>query len=391
MLILPVSRQQSQNQASRKVQGFTLVELLVVIAIIGVLVALLLPAVQAARESARRTTCVNQLRQVGLAIQNHINSRGVFPTGGAGFNPAIEDYVSGGRNNPGTPNGPDKQGLGWAYQILPYLEQNAVHGLVSTDQIKQTVVPFYTCPSRRSPQVMETEDSIGAGIVAVMDYASAQPLTTVCGGDGEKHDITLTHPFQGRVSNKVAEDAFWCTAPARVPNTNDSVFDGVIVRILWKKIVAATATAPARGKFLSGGTRSVKPAQVTDGMSNTLMISEKFVRSDMAESNVGPTGEFSYSDDSGWTDGWDPDTVRFTGYQPISDNTKGFCYQPSTAKYCTGELADVYFFGSSHPGGINSVFADGSVHAIAFDVDILLFNGLGTRNGEEILDFTQLQ
>jgi len=291
-----------------------LVELLVVIAIIGILVALLLPAIQAARESARRTTCVNQLKQMGLAIQNHVDARGVFPTGGAGFNPRIEDYVSGGINNPGVPNGPTKQGLGWAYQILPYLEQNAVHGLVSTNQLKQTIVPFYACPSRRSAQVMDTAASIGAGAVAIMDYASAQPMTTVCGGTGQKYDIGLTHPFQGSISNSVAQAAFWCTSPARTPTTNDSVFDGVIVRILWKRIIAATATSPARGKFLSGGTRSVKPAQIIDGMSNTLMISEKFVRSDMAESNIGPTGQISYSDDSGWTDGWDPDTVRFTGY-----------------------------------------------------------------------------
>jgi prepilin-type processing-associated H-X9-DG protein len=298
--------------------------------------------------------------------------------------------VSGGINNPGAPNGPTKQGLGWAYQILPYLEQNAVHGLVSTDQIKQTVIPFYACPSRRTAQTMETVASIGSGVVAIMDYASAQPLTTVCGGTGEKHNIVDTHPFQGATSNNVAEDAFWCTAPARTPSTNDSVFDGVIVRILWKRLLAATANSAARGKFLSGGIRSVKPAQVTDGMSNTFMISEKFVRSDMIDSNIGPNGQISYSDDSGWTDGWDPDTVRFTGYQPISDNTKGFCYEPSTAKYCTGENADVYFFGSSHPSGINSAFADGSVHHITFDVDILLFNALGTRNGEEVVDTSQL-
>ena len=223
-----------------------------------------------------------------------------------------------------------------------------------------------------------------------MNYATVQPLTTVCGGTGEKHDISDTHPFQGASSNSVAEDAFWCTSPARTPSTNDSVFDGVIVRILWKSLIAATATSPARGKFLSGGTRSVKPAQVTDGMSNTLMISEKFVRSDMIESNIGPNGQVSYSDDSGWTDGWDPDTVRFTGYQPISDNMKGFYHEPSTERYCTGENADVYFFGSSHPGGINAVFADGSVHPISFDVDILVFNALGTRNGEEVIDVSQL-
>ena len=105
--------------------GFTLVELLVVIAIIGVLVALLLPAIQAAREAARRTQCLNNVRQMGIAVQNHIDLQKVFPTAGNVPNPNIADYQSGTTTNPGRPNGPNTQGLGAFYQILPYLEQNA--------------------------------------------------------------------------------------------------------------------------------------------------------------------------------------------------------------------------------------------------------------------------
>ena len=98
-------------------KGFTLVELLVVIAIIGVLVALLLPAIQAAREAARRTQCSNQLRQLSIAFQNHHDVQKHLPTGGWGF--VWLGYPEYGF-------GPEQPG-GWMYNILPFIEQQALH------------------------------------------------------------------------------------------------------------------------------------------------------------------------------------------------------------------------------------------------------------------------
>src|SRR5438105_3603462 len=128
------------NQARQK-RAFTLVELLVVIAIIGILIALLLPAIQAAREAARRTQCKNNLKNIGLAIHNMYNTYKFFPTGGTEPNPQLENYLRDSATQPNTflrvgpANGPLEQGLGWMYQLLPFLEEGAVTNLVRTSDV----------------------------------------------------------------------------------------------------------------------------------------------------------------------------------------------------------------------------------------------------------------
>ena len=111
--------------------GFTLVELLVVIAIIGILVALLLPAIQVARESGRRTTCTNHLKQIGTAVQNHFDVHGRFPDGGEHYN-SPRTFVGWAPPAPASqkisfqPEVAGKQYWGWAYQLLPFLEQEGL-------------------------------------------------------------------------------------------------------------------------------------------------------------------------------------------------------------------------------------------------------------------------
>src|SRR4029079_15206288 len=99
--------------------GFTLVELLVVIAIIGILVALLLPAVQAAREAARRSQCQNHLKQIGLGFLNHEATDKFYPSGGWGFNYVGDPDRGAGKGQPG----------GWVFSVLPYIEEQAVYDI----------------------------------------------------------------------------------------------------------------------------------------------------------------------------------------------------------------------------------------------------------------------
>ena len=152
-------------------EAFTLVELLVVISIIGVLVALLLPAVQAAREASRRTKCTNHLKQIGLAFLNHHSARKEFPSGGWNWN-FPPTYVD------GMPVAGRDQKAGWGFQILPYIEAQNVWQAGPEIAIG-TTLEFFFCPSRRAPQTVTHFDNYsppltGGDIVhALCDYAAS--------------------------------------------------------------------------------------------------------------------------------------------------------------------------------------------------------------------------
>ena len=375
-------------------RGFTLVELLVVIAIIGILVALLLPAIQAAREAARRTQCKNQLKQIGLAIHNHVDSRKVFPTGGAVIYPKIEDYVVGSVVNnvlTGKPLGPDKQGLGWAYQILPYMEEGALQGIVTQDQLQAATIPLYVCPSRRSVSLAQSDANAEHKLVFFIDYASAQPCTVECpsGTPGCPSPAPRYDPRNSVPITKTSEpgyltnwEAIWGGKNQNGKQQgNNQVYDGVIVRSPWCRNCPAVApdSTPGNpvGRFLKGAPRPTTIAKITDGTSHTFMLGEKYVRSDMYEGG-------GYSDDHGWSEGWDPDAIRSTCFQPYQDSD-GFQFDGSGNDDPFGHDADIVYFGSAHPGGFNAIYADGSIQTLNYDIDVVLFNALGTRAGDEVV------
>jgi prepilin-type N-terminal cleavage/methylation domain-containing protein/prepilin-type processing-associated H-X9-DG protein len=158
-------------RGSHQLVGFTLVELLVVVSIIGLLMGLLLPAVQSSRESARRSQCVNHLKQLGLAFQNHHSALGYFPTGGWDWN-RPPTYVN------GTPAVGSEQQAGWGFQILPYIEQEVVWQSGSETAVGTPITTFF-CPSRRDPQTVVFEDKYQPPITgaevrhALCDFAAS--------------------------------------------------------------------------------------------------------------------------------------------------------------------------------------------------------------------------
>ncbi|MBN1854351.1 MAG: DUF1559 domain-containing protein [Pirellulales bacterium] len=322
--------------------GFTLVELLVVIAIIGILVALLLPAVQAAREAARRSQCKNNIKNIALAIHNFENSYNFFPTGGTYPWPNIEDYVTGGKAN-----GPEQQGLSWAFQILPYLEEDAVHGITTQTQLEQTPVGLYFCPSRRTPTQHYVE------MTWLIDYASATPGKSVPLGSGYLN-----------------ETDFWGNGTIWEVPSNQEYF-GIIVRTDWD-IIRSNPPGPR------GNTKPTTFGKITDGASNTLMLGEKRLFT-----SCYTIGE--WFDDRGWSDGWDPDTVRSTAFPVRQDVYDRNSDQELVA---TGDPLRRYgfCFGSAHTGGINAAFGDGSVQVINYDIDQNIFNSLGHRSDGNVVN-----
>jgi prepilin-type N-terminal cleavage/methylation domain-containing protein/prepilin-type processing-associated H-X9-DG protein len=376
-------RKVAGNVARRRAhlrRGFTLVELLVVIAIIGILVALLLPAIQAAREAARRTDCKNRLKQIGLAMQNHASTHRVFPTGGAVIYPKIEDYVA--NENP---LGPEKQGLGWAYQILPYLEEGAIQGLTTQDELQASTISLYVCPSRRTVSESQSSANAESKLVFLIDYAAVQPCTVHCpAGSVGCPDPTPRYKPQDAVPISVAGyDLNWPSIwGGKNMNSkqqgNQQVYDGVIVRSPWQRLAALSTPGNPGGKYLTGAPRPTSFAKITDGTSHTFLLGEKYVRSDMYEGG-------GYSDDHGWSEGWDPDAIRSTCFQPYQDSD-GYQFLSLGAADIFGHDKDIVYFGSAHNGGFNCIFADGSIHTLGYDIDAVLFNALGTRAGEEVID-----
>jgi prepilin-type N-terminal cleavage/methylation domain-containing protein/prepilin-type processing-associated H-X9-DG protein len=339
--------------------AFTLVELLVVIAIIGVLVALLLPAVQAAREASRRTQCANQLRQLALAFQNHHDVHKHLPTGGWHWAWLGYPDFGFGKDQPG----------GWIYNILPFIEQQALHDIgrgatgaaIKTATKTRVQSPFegMTCPSRRRANIYS--------------YLNAGAT------------FALSEPFDECSKTDYAANAGDMISPelSGGPAASDN-YKAVRDTHNWAAFGSATYSQYQGENEATGvvfGRSEVNFRHIPDGTTNTYMVGEKYMSSDEYDSGL------DFGDNEPAFSGNNTDTLRVTCNhrgprgamllrpdQPGSSDD-GLNGGKNTNPGYGGEL----IFGSAHSSGLNMAFCDGSVSLINFEIDPEVHRARGHR------------
>lgn len=306
--------------------GFTLVELLVVIAIIGILIAMLLPAVQAAREAARRMQCGNNLKQMGLAMHNHVTAQGKLPCAGLGWNGSLSCW----------------RGMSALVQILPYMENSTITAQVNFDErlwsqassgVWKNSMPMYCCPSD------DAHDRVAWNIMARSNVA-------FCVGTG---------------------GSFASGSPDVIEHVIPPNRTGVVLE--------------TDGAFYLEEGRSLN--DFTDGLSVTAFGSEILAgRVDTAASvyNIDYRGRWALPYEGGAA------YAHRTTPNSSEPDVMPYCCVSSDDMPCvvSGTHQDEYYAARSrHPGGVNVLFGDGHVQFYGNEVDSEIWRSLATIRGGE--------
>jgi prepilin-type N-terminal cleavage/methylation domain-containing protein/prepilin-type processing-associated H-X9-DG protein len=347
-----------RNRVRITERGFTLVELLVVIAIIGILVALLLPAIQAAREAARRTGCTNNLKNLGLAVLNHHDVKKHFPV----------DIGVGATFGAEAPAGVDQPAVGWILNTLPQLEEQPLF-----DQFQQggAFEGSFSDGRCRAPQINRGLASIKNGI-SVPELMKTQLNVLQCPSDGSVKTLSpdqfqwlgcyvATTSYKGVMDDSYANELGGGTFSNLIPG-QEQYRSGVYTEPARPDTSEHDCSRDTRCRgffFRQSFQRPVKISSVTDGTSKTLMIGE-----DVPEYNKHSTAYYS---NGSWC----------SCNAPLN---YGIGQDPATIATAWW---DAQGFRSLHPGGVHFCLADGSVRFISDSTDNIFFRMSCTRNGGE--------
>ena len=371
--------------------AFTIVELLVVIAIIGILMAILLPAVQAARESARRMQCTNNVKQISLAIHNFVSVNQGYPPGLPNCSPHPSQWVSGGAqmgDYTATCQGPN-----WASNIfdfleLPYFadrirscmiynkhacddcEHDDAGGAPGTGASTRRTPYVYICPSAQSMTILF--GSKGSPVDGLGGYI-----------DGSDSVAGLENVAKGNYAANFGRDTYVNSAVpvmAGMPGVLYNHRNAGLFEVVPISLAHSTGSSAEKGKFKMAWQRGVRLSDVTDGTSNTLMISEV-------------KGRDTWRDVRGVWSCAAPGASTFTAKTPpnssLPDTTIG-CDSSIPAgdpMKCEQNQTDGQLWAaarSTHPGGVVAAMGDGSTRFFTNEIDLSVWQALSTRNGGDV-------
>jgi prepilin-type N-terminal cleavage/methylation domain-containing protein/prepilin-type processing-associated H-X9-DG protein len=335
----------TEHKSGRR--GFTLVELLVVIAIIGILVALLLPAVQAAREAARRTQCLNRMKQIGLALMNHHDTVRQFPPGLAD-EPNTEST---------TPSASQYSELGYIPYILNYMEYTALFDQMSLkchwDQnpnrpvAESSPLPQFHCPSQEDYQNTFYQPPGGGGTENRSNLLSH--YHAVMGARPKSCPPTLALGYP--------ESTYSVYVTPAGKSCGDNSFTG------------GYGVSASNGVMYPASKTNMK--DITDGSTHTFLVGE-------LSWNGGPQRIWSVGGGSATN----LDTYVYTAkniYWPLNTACRASVDDPRPCPYANNDMS----FGSNHPGGCHFAMCDGSVQFVRQDIALDLLKAMASRKSGE--------
>lgn len=351
-------------------RAFTLIELLVVIAIIGVLVALLLPAVQQAREAARRTTCRNNLKQLGLAMHNYHDNYGTFPPGRIVYISPTDDFTASANGNATSGNGNCFSGFA---QMLPHLDQGVIYNQINFNSGPDTTAnnniaiiqpPVFLCPTDTGFKALAQ----GAGFTGVTNYVMST---------GNTFPVSPKNP-----GGKPVTGIFYENSRVRIGD----ISDGTSQTVCLSEQILSDPNDPTSTNGTTGNWTGVTPSTgfvLTTGNNNTSAGPELLnYPADCVAGNklqltrgnrilYGAPGHTMYNHIRGPND-------------PGIDCRGGLPHSPRNF-YWWRRLSHNVAAHSRHVGGVLALFTDGHVQFASSTIDLPTWQGLGSRTGSEIL------